>query len=101
MPTALYRVATTGSLSTAPGRELIDLFAQLSDAFAKIKQHRAAMVQQKDDATDYTTVARQWGFISAAGALDEPTAEAAFTEIDSFHTAAAAALEQVCARLKQ
>lgn len=100
MATNLYRLRT-GATATASGRELLDTLEQIGDAFARLKRIFAAMTQQKDDTTDYTTMAGVFGFIDAANAIDEPTAEAAYNEINAFIGNGGPSLEQCCARLKQ
>ena len=100
MATSQYKMKT-GVNATQSGRALQDSFEELRDVYGRIEAHFEAMTQQKDDTTDYTTMAGVYGFVDAAGAISESVAEAAYSEINSLIGNGGAALKQCCARLKQ
>jgi hypothetical protein len=87
------------------GRELLDTLEQISDAFARLKRIRLAMIQQKDgsagNATDFVTMAAVFGFVNESDAVTSSVAQAAFAEIDSFVGNGGPSLEQCTSRFKQ
>jgi hypothetical protein len=99
MATNLYRIRSTNR--TQMGQSVLDDFRQFGDAFARLQQHRAAMVAQKGTDTDYAVSATTYGFVDAADAISATVAAEAFAEIDSLILNHAAAIQQACARFQQ
>jgi hypothetical protein len=85
------------------GRALLQAAKLLCANFSIVDEHRRAMIQQRESASDYTPVAENYGFVDVATGqtISEPVAEAAFLEIDSMFAGARPEVEQLCARLAQ
>jgi hypothetical protein len=102
MAANLYRLDRSHPLAV----ELLACLQGISDNFAKLKNLRLAMIQDKDGATgtktDYVTIAGLYGYLSATQQADDGTvALASFAEIDAFVSNGGPSLEQCCARHKQ
>lgn len=96
----------TGAGVTASGRELINDLAMFSASWSAIRRHFAAMTQQKDgdgsQASHFAVVAAVYAFTDSGGsALSNADAKAAYDEMNSVIGNNAAAIEQLCAKLKQ
>jgi len=104
MAANIYRVLR-GNSATGLGNNLLGCVDLLASGYYALEQIRAAMIQQKDgnvgDDTDWVTVAKEFGFVDANGAVSSAVAHAAFNELDSFYGNAGPALTQFCARMKQ
>lgn len=94
-----------GGNPTALGQDYLDAVRAFADAFNRLGQHRAAMIQQQDDnsgtASDSVTRGNVYGFTDNAGTVSSTTAHAAFAELDSMYSNDSAAILQFCARFKQ
>ncbi len=98
---ALYKMRN-GDVATTMGRQLMERTNRLCDDFALLQSHFASMTEQRDDTTDFTTVAAQWGVIDVTtNAPSEASAEAMYAELNSFIGNAGPSLSQWCARVRQ
>jgi hypothetical protein len=78
--------------ASKPGRDAMEVFRKLRQVWAELKGLRGCIIQLKDGASDFTTVASTYGYES------EAEAEASFGEIDSAFSNADAAVTQMLDR---
>lgn len=99
--TNLYKLRE-GTSVTRMGEELITFTTRMCDDYGKITSHFTAMTNQRDSATDYTTMSQQWGVLDpSTNAVSEPHAEALYTELNSLITIVGSAMGQWCGRIRQ
>lgn len=95
-----------GTNVSQPARDLKDNgFVGLLRSWNTICDHRKAMIEAKDSATntaaDYVTDANVWQFLDAPGGVpNSAKAKAGFEEIDTLFAVCDAAIRQACARFK-
>jgi hypothetical protein len=105
MAAETFRVKPSAAFSPTLGPQLLNTLENINQSFAQLQLIRLAMIQQQDDGsgTDsaFVTPASMFGFVDSGGSLSSTVAHQAFSEIDSFVSNGAAALQQCCARFKQ
>jgi hypothetical protein len=85
-------------VTSKPARNLMDMMRAIRSAIEKLKNIRNGLVQQKDAASDYTTIATDYAYSPSNGQTAIVNAGASFAEIDTAYTTAYAALAQMCDR---
>lgn len=79
-----------------PARDLMDTLRSLRAAWDAYQNVRGCLVNQKDgsadNATDFVTIAANYGYTASNGATVSANARASFLEIDTAFTAADAAI---------
>lgn len=81
-----------------PARDLMEAMRGLRTAWDKLRSVRGSMIQQKDGASDYTTIAANFGYAGADAAAKEANAQASFEEIDGNWATVDAKIDQMLCR---
>ena len=81
-----------------PARDLMDALRKLRNAWDLLAAVRGSMIQQKDDATNFTSIAANYGYVGSDAAAKETNAQNSFAEIDSAFGNADAAVTQMLDR---
>ena len=78
-----------------PARDLMDTLRKLRQAWQEFTAVRGCLIQQKDDATDFTSISEDYGYAGADATEKEANAEASFAEIDSAFAGNAAIVQML------
>ncbi len=66
-----------------PARDLMDTLRSLRQAWKDFTAVRGCLIQQQNGATDFTSIAANYGYAGADAATKETNAQNSFGEIDS------------------
>lgn len=84
--------------SLKPARDLMDTLRKLRQVWQDLRGVRGSIIAQKNDATNFTSIAANYGYAGEDAAAKEANAEASFAEIDSAFSNADAAVTQMLDR---
>jgi len=81
-----------------PARDLMGTLRDLRAAWQAFAAVRGCLIQQQDGATDFTSIAANYGYAGADGTAKEANAQGSFGEIDAAFGAGNAAIVQMLDR---